>query len=248
MPPVCCSKRPDHIGGATPLTKEALANIIDKLLQSREEQREAAAVAAASVAQRRPAPRMSPSGGLAAFVGGEPVASPGAAGPASDDGSTGSVGGRNDTALWEEATAMLRGELIRLGREAAQKMEVGWGRSWALLHLDYGLTCSLCQASTNLAWLSAPPCALHLPPILAPLPLASPLQENERLRSEVGELKTARFSAEAMATRLEEMNALSIRVGADAMPLTHGAGCANYAWRWVVGLANNLKNNLICGW
>ena len=119
------SKRPDHLGGATPLTKEALANIIDKLLQSREEQREAAA-AAATAAQRHPAPRMSPSGGLAAFVGGEPLASPTfGAGPASDDGSTGgSVGRRNDTALWEEATAMLRGELIRLGREAAQKMEV----------------------------------------------------------------------------------------------------------------------------
>lgn len=54
---------------------------------------------------------------------------------------------------------MLRGELIRLGQEAAQKME-----------------------------------------------------ENERLRNEVGELKTARLSAEATAARLEEMNALSIRV------------------------------------
>ena len=128
LPPLGCSKRPDHLGGATPLTKEALANIIDKLLQSREEQREAAA-AAATGAQRRPAPRMSPSGGLAAFVGGEMPASPTSAAAASDDGSTGggSVGGRNDTALWEEATAMLRGELIRLGREAAQKMEVGAG-------------------------------------------------------------------------------------------------------------------------
>lgn len=48
----------------------------------------------------------------------------------------------------------------------------------------------------------------HPPPSLS----RTCVQENERLRSEVGELKTARFSAEAMATRLEEMNALSIRV------------------------------------
>lgn len=54
---------------------------------------------------------------------------------------------------------MLRGELIRLGQEAARTME-----------------------------------------------------EGERLRSEVGELKSARLSAEAVAARLEEMNALSIRV------------------------------------
>jgi hypothetical protein len=46
-----------------------------------------------------------------------------------------------------------------------------------------------------------------------PAPALPLLQENERLRSEVGELKTAKFSAEAMAARLEEMNTLSIRVG-----------------------------------
>lgn len=47
-----------------------------------------------------------------------------------EEGSTGSGSssmGRDDTALWEEATTMLRGELIRLGQEAARKMEVGVG-------------------------------------------------------------------------------------------------------------------------
>jgi hypothetical protein len=73
---------------------------------------------------------------------------------------------------------MLRGELIRLGQEAARTME-----------------------------------------------------EGERLRSEVGELKTARLSAEAVAARLEEMNALSIRVSEGGwgrqgcLLLTHQGGC-----------------------
>eukprot|EP00887_Chlorella_sp_A99_P001995 scaffold18.g1995.t1 len=45
------------------------------------------------------------------------------------------------------------------------------------------------------------------------------MEENEKLRSEVGELKTARFTAEAMATRLEEMNALSMQVAGLKMEL-----------------------------
>lgn len=51
--------------------------------------------------------------------------SPGSGGEACSEGGGGE--GRDDSALWEEATAMLRGELIRLGQEAAQKMEVGGG-------------------------------------------------------------------------------------------------------------------------
>lgn len=55
--------------------------------------------------------------------------SPGGGGGEAGQEGAGSEG-RDDTALWEEATAMLRGELIRLGQEAAQKMEVGQGRPW----------------------------------------------------------------------------------------------------------------------
>lgn len=56
-------------------------------------------------------------------------------------------------------------------------------------------------------------------PIRACLPPIVELQENERLRSEVGELKTARLSASAMAARLEEMNTLSIRVASLKMEM-----------------------------
>ncbi|KAL4447188.1 hypothetical protein ABPG77_007221 [Micractinium sp. CCAP 211/92] len=135
-----------HYATATALTKEALAEVIDKLLESREQQ----AVRARAKGKSMKRPGMP---GLDTSPG-----SPGGGGGEAGQEGAGSEG-RDDTALWEEATAMLRGELIRLGQEAAQKME-----------------------------------------------------ENERLRNEVGELKTARLSAEATAARLEEMNALSIRV------------------------------------
>lgn len=113
-------QRPQAQAATTALTQEGLAAIIDKLLASREEQ-QAAAIA------RHPARGGASSFGIGAVpgLGGPGPASPlPAAGNDSDDGSACS-GGRNDTALWEEATAMLRGELVRLGREAAAKMEVG---------------------------------------------------------------------------------------------------------------------------
>ena len=47
----------------------------------------------------------------------------------------------------------------------------------------------------------------------------------------MGELKTARFSAEAMAARLEEMNALSIRVGGAGCHMGCHMGCRVPCWQ-----------------
>lgn len=205
---------------ASPLTKEALAGIIDKLLASREEQ--------AAAAARRPAPR---------------AASPGAypgMGPASPRGA-GAGAASDDAALWEEATAMLRGELIRLGREAAAKMEASRAaRCWAR-RPPLRPAAARCWRPARRAVGGGACCALHSfnhPRLRRGQPLPSRpcphlLQENERLRSEVGELKTARFSAEAMAARLEEMNALSIRVsGVEA-----DDQCASFGGWWMLDLA-----------
>ncbi|PSC72868.1 hypothetical protein C2E20_3926 [Micractinium conductrix] len=139
--------RAERVAAAGGLTKEALAEVIDRLIDSREQQ---ARRRSGKAVGRGAAARGVAYSGAAAALGGH----------AGDvEGGGGGGGGRDDTALWEEATAMLRGELIRLGQEAARKME-----------------------------------------------------ENERLRSEVGELKSARLSAEATAARLEELNGMSIRV------------------------------------
>lgn len=107
--------------GSTALTQEALAGIIDKLVQSREEQH----AQRAQQAGRRAA-RPGATAGAAPFpyLSSSPGGSSAGQGGGSEDGGS-SVGARNDSALWEEATSMLRAELIRLGREAAAKMEVG---------------------------------------------------------------------------------------------------------------------------
>lgn len=73
--------------------------------------------------------------------------------------------------------------------------------------------------AASIGRLPTAPAALAAGVVRAHLPVPQMIEREaaaERLRHEVGSLEAAKLTAEAMASRLEEMNALSMRVRAEA--------------------------------
>lgn len=118
----------------------------------------------------------------------------------------GEAGSGGDTALYEQAVAMLQAELVKLGKEVSQG-RLTQADLWAVLY--EGSILELFFVINEILL-----CIGNFDVVLVCVQMVGKEDHVARLRAEVGSLQTAQMSAEQTAAVLEDYNRMSMKVAA----------------------------------